>query len=124
MSQWNKETIKLLRKKLGLSQSDFALALGCRQQTISEWELGLYEPANAYNKLLDMISLQSQNNLAASQTSWSSPMTKEKAKKAVVKKAQSVLTKSKSQDKYEPQETSSQSNYYEPEFREFDPAID
>jgi hypothetical protein len=31
-----------------------AEGLGCRQQTISEWELGMYGPKNAYQKLLTM----------------------------------------------------------------------
>jgi DNA-binding XRE family transcriptional regulator len=58
LSTWNKETIKELRKSLDLSQSEFAHKLGCRQQTISEWEQGLYTPANAYGRLLDSFSKQ------------------------------------------------------------------
>jgi hypothetical protein len=37
---------------------EFAELLGCRQQTISEWELGLYAPANAYGKLLSQIKFR------------------------------------------------------------------
>lgn len=58
MAVWDKNTIKKLRAQLGLSQSEFAHQLGCRQQTVSEWELGLYAPANAYGKLLDFLSRQ------------------------------------------------------------------
>ena len=53
--RWNGTTIRDLRKKHNLNQRDFAEKLGCRQQTISEWELGLYLPKNAYQKLLSML---------------------------------------------------------------------
>lgn len=66
MATWNKDSIKQLRKNLKLSQSEFAHQLGCRQQTVSEWEQGIYEPANAYTKLLE-------NFVAATKTSWFSP---------------------------------------------------
>jgi DNA-binding transcriptional regulator YiaG len=49
---WNAETIKAKRRYYNLTQHELADALGCRQQTISEWELGWYEPKNAYSKLL------------------------------------------------------------------------
>lgn len=57
---WDKETIKNLRVKLLLTQCEFAKRLGCRQQTVSEWEVGMYVPANAYCKLLDFLA---QNSL-------------------------------------------------------------
>lgn len=50
---WSAETIRAARKAKKLTQVDLAFALGCRQQTISEWELGLYAPKNAYQKLLN-----------------------------------------------------------------------
>jgi len=50
--RWNKESIRRARKAIQLTQSQLAEHLGCRQQTISEWELGMYEPKNAYQKLL------------------------------------------------------------------------
>jgi DNA-binding XRE family transcriptional regulator len=52
---WDKDSVKQLRNSLDLTQMEFADLLGCRQQTISEWELGLYAPANAYGKLLSQI---------------------------------------------------------------------
>jgi len=55
---WDKEAVRQLRQKLELTQTEFAEFLGCRQQTISEWEQGLYAPANAYGKLLTMIKNQ------------------------------------------------------------------
>lgn len=51
---WNAETIRQARKARGLTQAELAESLGCRQQTISEWELGMYEPKNAYQKLLSL----------------------------------------------------------------------
>ncbi len=51
---WNAETIRQSRKTRSLTQAELAEALGCRQQTISEWELGMYEPKNAYQKLLSL----------------------------------------------------------------------
>lgn len=41
--------------RLGMTQAQLSRELGCRQQTISEWEQGLYEPANAYGKLLTIM---------------------------------------------------------------------
>jgi DNA-binding transcriptional regulator YiaG len=45
-----------LRKYLQFSQEDFAKELGTRQQTISEWELGLYNPRGMSKKLLTQIA--------------------------------------------------------------------
>jgi len=62
---WNKETIKKLRSDLKLTQVEFALRLGCRQQTVSEWELGLYAPANAYCKLLNLLAEGAKQEIEA-----------------------------------------------------------
>jgi transcriptional regulator with XRE-family HTH domain len=51
---WDSETIRRARKARNLTQAELAESLGCRQQTISEWELGMYAPKNAYQKLLSM----------------------------------------------------------------------
>ena len=53
---WNSETIRGLRKFLRLSQSAFSKQLGIRQQTVSEWETGVYEPRGASSTLLNMIA--------------------------------------------------------------------
>ena len=50
--EWDSVRVKQLRLRLGLTQAEFARELGCRQQTISEWEQGIYKPANAYGRLL------------------------------------------------------------------------
>lgn len=51
---WDAESIRRARKARNLTQAELADGLGCRQQTISEWELGMYAPKNAYQKLLTM----------------------------------------------------------------------
>lgn len=54
LGPWDAETIRRARKARSLTQAELAEGLGCRQQTISEWELGMYGPKNAYQKLLTM----------------------------------------------------------------------
>lgn len=53
-TKWTKELIRSTREDLGLSQDELADKLGCRQQTISSWEVGFYSPGNAYQKLLTL----------------------------------------------------------------------
>lgn len=54
--QWNQEHIGALRRHLGLTQSEMAERLGTRQQTISEWETGMYSPRGTSATLLSMIA--------------------------------------------------------------------
>ncbi len=54
--QWNSELIKSLRRYMGLNQAEFAAELGVRQQTVSEWEKGIYSPTRATNKHLMLIA--------------------------------------------------------------------
>ncbi|MFC2051672.1 helix-turn-helix domain-containing protein [Chloroflexota bacterium] len=54
--QWDSKNIRALRKHLGLTQSELADSLGTRQQTISEWEIGLYEPRGASSTLLSIVA--------------------------------------------------------------------
>jgi DNA-binding transcriptional regulator YiaG len=56
---WDEENIRELRKHLGLTQREMADRLGTRQQTISEWELGLYQPRGASSTLLSIVADQS-----------------------------------------------------------------
>ncbi len=53
---WDSLSIKALRKHLKLTQSGMAGELGTRQQTISEWETGEYEPRGASARLLSIIA--------------------------------------------------------------------
>jgi len=53
---WDSERIRALRRHLGLTQRELADSLGTRQQTISEWELGLYKPRGASSTLLSIVA--------------------------------------------------------------------
>ncbi|KYC37460.1 DNA-binding protein [Scytonema hofmannii PCC 7110] len=55
-TKWNSDSIKALRLKMGLTQSELAEELGVRQQTVSEWENGIYEPTRATSKHLSMVA--------------------------------------------------------------------
>ena len=54
--KWNSKQIKALRRHLGLTQHGLAAQLGTRQQTISEWETGMYQPRGASVTLLSIIA--------------------------------------------------------------------
>ncbi|MUH00234.1 helix-turn-helix domain-containing protein [Scytonema sp. UIC 10036] len=55
-TKWNSDSIKALRLKMGLTQSELAEELGVRQQTVSEWENGIYEPTRATSKHLNLVA--------------------------------------------------------------------
>ena len=48
--------IKEARSAAGLTQTELAETLGTRQQTISEWETGVYQPRGASRTLLTFIA--------------------------------------------------------------------
>ncbi|XHX77191.1 MAG: helix-turn-helix domain-containing protein [Stenomitos frigidus ULC029] len=54
--QWNSEFIRALRLHMGLNQSAMAKELGVRQQTVSEWEKGIYTPTRASSKQLTLVA--------------------------------------------------------------------
>ena len=54
--QWDKARIQALRQHLGLTQQEMAARLGTRQQTISEWETGIYQPRGTSVTLLSLIA--------------------------------------------------------------------
>lgn len=54
--RWDNEHIQALRRHLGLTQRELADQLGTRQQTISEWEKGMYKPRGASSTLLSIIA--------------------------------------------------------------------
>ena len=53
---WDERHIRALRRHLGLTQRKLADELGTRQQTISEWERGMYKPRGASSTLLTIIA--------------------------------------------------------------------
>jgi len=53
---WSPERIKALREHLGMTQRQLADELGVRQQTISEWEVGVYVPRRSTQKYLSLIA--------------------------------------------------------------------
>lgn len=55
MQNWPAERVRAERKKYKLNQKQLSRLLGCRQQTVSEWEVGNYAPKNAYQRLLDQV---------------------------------------------------------------------
>jgi DNA-binding transcriptional regulator YiaG len=63
---WDGASIQALRRHLGLTQSEFSARLGTRQQTISEWETGMYRPRGASATLLSIIAEQAKFKYDAS----------------------------------------------------------
>jgi DNA-binding transcriptional regulator YiaG len=55
---WDAETIQELRRRLGLTQQQLADELGVRQQTVSEWETGVYRPRGASARMLRVVAEQ------------------------------------------------------------------
>ncbi len=53
---WNKNSIRALRRHMGLTQVELARLLGIRQQTVSEWESGVYKPRGATITLLNIVA--------------------------------------------------------------------
>jgi DNA-binding transcriptional regulator YiaG len=55
-TRWDGEKIRALRTHLKLTQNEMADQLGTRQQTISEWEKGMYCPRGASATLLSIVA--------------------------------------------------------------------
>jgi DNA-binding transcriptional regulator YiaG len=53
---WDSSLVKALRTHMDLNQTQFAGELGIRQQTVSEWENGIYAPSRAMCKYLSLIA--------------------------------------------------------------------
>jgi len=58
-SSWDRRRIRALRGHLGLTQEEMARRLGIRQQTVSEWETGQYEPRGTSVTLLGLVAERS-----------------------------------------------------------------
>jgi DNA-binding transcriptional regulator YiaG len=57
--QWSKEDVRALRQHLNFTQAKLAEELGTRQQTISEWENGIYRPRGTSATLLSIVAERS-----------------------------------------------------------------
>jgi DNA-binding transcriptional regulator YiaG len=57
---WDEDSIQALRRHLGLTQRELSEKMGTRQQTISEWETGMYRPRGASATLLTFIAEQAR----------------------------------------------------------------
>ena len=55
-NSWDAESIRALRKHLDKTQQEMAEDLGIRQQTVSEWETGMYKPKGASSTLLNIVA--------------------------------------------------------------------
>jgi len=53
---WDADSIKALRQHMAMNQAQLAEELGVRQQTVSEWEVGLYVPSRATRKHLTLVA--------------------------------------------------------------------
>jgi len=54
--KWDSQRIRALRRHMGLTQRELAERLGTRQQTISEWETGMYKPRGTSITLLSLVA--------------------------------------------------------------------
>jgi len=57
-ARWDADGVQALRRHLGYTQQQMADELGTRQQTISEWETGRYQPRGASARLLTVVAEQ------------------------------------------------------------------
>jgi len=53
---WDAGKVRALRRHLEMTQDEMAQELGTRQQTISEWETGMYQPRGLSERLLSMVA--------------------------------------------------------------------
>jgi DNA-binding transcriptional regulator YiaG len=56
---WDGQQVRALRQHLKLTQAKLADELGTRQQTISEWETGMYKPRGTSATLLTLVAERS-----------------------------------------------------------------
>ena len=52
---WNADRVRSLREHLEMTQQELAEELNVRQQTVSEWETGVYAPRGTSERLLSLI---------------------------------------------------------------------
>ena len=61
-ANWDGKRVRALRRHMGLTQAEMAVELGTRQQTISEWEIGMYKPRGTSATLLTIVAERSDFN--------------------------------------------------------------
>ena len=54
--RWGRYDVRALRSHLRLTQQEMARELGTRQQTISDWETGVYQPRGTSHTILNVIA--------------------------------------------------------------------
>ncbi len=59
--EWNRTEIRVLRLKLGLSQTDFACKLSCAKDDIVQWEQGSGAPNPNQIRLLEVLARHAQD---------------------------------------------------------------
>jgi len=65
---WDAAGVRALRERLGMTQRQLADELGVRQQTVSEWETGAYQPRGASARLLRIVAERAGAAYDASQS--------------------------------------------------------
>jgi DNA-binding transcriptional regulator YiaG len=53
---WDAQRVRALRRHMGYTQQQLSDELGTRQQTVSEWETGVYQPRGASARLLTLVA--------------------------------------------------------------------
>jgi DNA-binding transcriptional regulator YiaG len=53
---WDAGQVRALRQHLRLTQAGLSAELGVRQQTVSDWETGSYQPRGASARLLTLVA--------------------------------------------------------------------
>ena len=71
--QWDGDAVRALRAHLGVTQGELAEELGVRQQTVSEWETGVYRPRGASVTLLGMVAERASFTYRAESSIKASP---------------------------------------------------
>ena len=54
--KWEAARVQALRRYLGRTQEELARELGVRQQTVSDWETGVYQPRGASRTVLNLVA--------------------------------------------------------------------
>ncbi len=71
--QWDGDAVRALRAHLGVTQGELAEEMGVRQQTVSEWETGVYRPRGASVTLLSMVAERTSFTYRAESSIKASP---------------------------------------------------